>query len=307
LLFNGTQVRRLVRVRGCQPCAYGQFPRSDPISRTESVLRSRLLVYIVAMVAAPLSDLDMSIGELAQVLDRSGFVCVENVVSPGWLEDARESVKSSLLKYGENDFCIIHPNKQTDTPAHRFVSDPAVRSIMEGLALARCPQGISAQEEIYSVLRVLAGPEREASSYAFHYDAAVVTMLVPLFIPAVGPGRSGELVVFPNRRPFRSSVMINMLEKVSMQNRHYRKRIMRELNSAPDKYTVLLKPGNIYLFWGYRTFHGNLPCAPNAVRATLLLHYGNPHGGSPALAAVKKVRRLLAPTSGHTEATVVRL
>jgi hypothetical protein len=63
------------------------------------------------MVAAPLSDLDMSIGELAQVLDRSGFVCVENVVSPGWLEDARESVKSSLLKYGENDFCIIHPNK----------------------------------------------------------------------------------------------------------------------------------------------------------------------------------------------------
>lgn len=258
------------------------------------------------MAPAPIVDLDLSVAELAEELDRTGFVCLEDVVSQRWLDEACESVKSSLAKYGENDFCVIHPNNEENTPAHRFVSDPAVRSIFEGLAMARCPQGISEQEEIYSVLRVLAGPEREASSYAFHYDAAVVTMLVPLSIPRVGAGRSGELVVWPNKRPFRSSVLINVIEKAFMQNRFYRTWMVRQLNRAPDKRSVELKPGNVYLFWGYRTFHGNSPCAPDAVRATLLLHYGNPHGDSAAIAAARKLRRLVAPSSEHTEATVVR-
>jgi hypothetical protein len=259
------------------------------------------------MTTTPIVDLDVSISELAEELDRTGFVCLENVVSPHWLAEAREYVGSSLVEYGEYDFCIIRPTNKKDSAARRFVSDRTVRAIFERLALARCPQGVAANEEIYSVLRVLAGPEREARSYRFHYDAAVVTMLVPLFIPAAGAGRSGEFVVFPNRRPFRRSVFFNIFEKVFTQNRFYRKRIMRKFNNTPEKYTVQLKPGNVYLFWGYRTFHGNLPCAPNTVRATLLLHYGNPHGRNPSLRFAQYLRRIVAPSSEHTEATVVRL
>ena len=258
------------------------------------------------MAAAPIADLDISVAQLAEELDRTGFACLKNVVSPDWLAQARESVTASLAKYGENDFCIIAPDNQPHTPAHRFVSDPAVHSLFQRLALARCPQGVSEDEQIYSVLRVLAGPERKASSHAFHFDAAVVTMLVPLFIPTVGPGESGELVVFPNRRPFRRSAVINIFEKVSMQNLFYRKLIRRRFNRDPGRYSVMLVPGNLYLFWGYRTFHGNLPCAPNTVRATLLLHFGNPHGGSLAIAAARQIRRLVAPSSEHTEATVVK-
>jgi hypothetical protein len=252
----------------------------------------------VAVSTSIIADLDLSISELAEKLDWTGFVCLENVISPEWLKEARESVKSSLAEQGERDICIIRPSNETDTPAHRLVTDPTVRAILRDLALARCPQGVAEDDDIYSVLGVLAGPEREASSYQFHYDAAVVTMLVPLFIANAGTGRSGELVLFPNRRPFRRSVMFNIVEKVFTQNRFYRKRITREVNRAPEKHSVQLKPGNIYLFWGYRTFHGNLPCAPNTVRATLLLHYGNPHGRNPALAAVKFLRRMLAPSSG---------
>lgn len=258
------------------------------------------------MTAAPIVDLDLSIADLAEKLDRTGFVCLEDVVSPGWLDEAWESVKSSLAKYGEGDLFVIHPDNEESTPAHRFVSDPAVRSILEGLTKARCPQGASEREEIYSVLSVLAGPERRASSYDFHYDAAVVTMLVPLSIPRVGMGKSGELVVWPNARPFRSSVLINIIEKAFVQNRFYRRLMVRQLNRAPDKHSVELKPGNAYLFWGYRTYHGNLPSAPDTVRAALLLHYGNPHRDSAAIAAAKKLRRLLAPSSERTKATVVR-
>ena len=113
--------------------------------------------------------------------------------------------------------------------------------------------------------------------------------------------------MFPNRRPFRRSAIVTVFEKVFTQNRFYRKRIIQAINEAPEKYSVQLKPGNVYLFWGYRTFHGNLRCAPDTVRATLLLHYGNPHDRHPALAGAKYLRRMVAPSSEHSESKIVRL
>src|SRR5258708_36454083 len=88
-----------------------------------------------------LDDLNLSIPEVVDKLDLTGFVCLENVVSPGWLEEARLSVNSCLAEYGEYDFCVIHPSNEEGTPAHRFVTDPTVRAILERLASARCPQG----------------------------------------------------------------------------------------------------------------------------------------------------------------------
>lgn len=258
------------------------------------------------MSGALLSDLGLSAARLAEMLDRTGFVCLEDAVSGDWLADAQQSVRDHLSTYGDNDFCIIQPDSEAGSPAHRFVTDPAVRSLMEELALARCPHGVPAREQIYSVLRVLAGRDRAASSFAYHYDAAVITILVPLFIPQAGRGRSGELVVFPNRRPFRRSAVVNIAEKLWMQNRFHRKRLTHIFESAPDRYAVVMKPGNAYMFWGYRTLHGNLPCAPGTVRATLLLHFGDPHADSAALAGLKNLRRRIAPSSEHTEATVVR-
>lgn len=256
---------------------------------------------------AAMADLELSIPEIAEVLDRTGYICLENVISPDWLKGSREDVQARIAEYGEHDFCVIRPSHENDTPEHRLVNDPAVRALLENLAMARCGRGNAANGEIYDVLRVLTGLEREVTSFQFHYDAAVITMLVPIFIPNAGTGKSGELIIFPNRRPFRRSVLLNIFEKVISQNRFYRKRVMREFDRAPEKHLVQLKPGNVYMFWGYRTFHGNGPCAPNTVRATLLLHYGNPHRGNPILTAVKSVRRIVAPSSEHTEAIVVQL
>lgn len=178
---------------------------------------------------------------------------------------------------------------------------------MVGLASARSPRKIAEAEEIETCLRVLAGPERAATSFAFHYDATVNTMLVPLFIPEAGAGQSGELIVFPNWRPLRRSALMNIADKFIVQNPLYPKRMERKSKRAHEKYSVALKPGNVYLFWGYRTYHGNGPCAANTLRATLLVHYGDPHHGSPLIKAAKAVKLWLAPSTAHTEAAVVRL
>ncbi|ORV34410.1 hypothetical protein AWB99_01940 [Mycolicibacterium confluentis] len=248
----------------------------------------------------------MSAHELVDRLDGEGFVCLPGVVAPQWLEDARASVSGHLAAYGVSDFCIIRPDSDSQSPAHRFVSDPAVHGLLRELAELRWPRGVAESETIFSVLRVLAGPQRMATSHAFHFDAAVVTMLVPLIIPEAGAGRSGELVVFPNRRPFRRSALLNLVEKLWTESRLRRGRILREVRSAPTRCTVQLQPGSVYLFWGYRTLHGNLPCAPDTVRATLLVHFGDPHRTSRLIASARALRRRLWASIEHTEATVVR-
>jgi len=244
---------------------------------------------------------------LAAQLDRTGFVCLDNAVSDDWLADARENVQSRIAELGTTDFCITNSGREPDSPAHRIVSDPTVRSMLETLALSRCDWGVCPDEEIFSVLRVLAGPRRTTPYHAYHYDAAVITMLVPLLIPDAGPGKSGELVVLPNRRPFRRSAVIHIAEKMLAQNWLYRNRIKRRVCASPDKYLIKLAPGNVYLFWGYRTLHGNVPCAVGTVRATLLLHFGDPNAGSALFSVVRKLHHRVSPTPGYTEATAVKL
>jgi hypothetical protein len=39
-------------------------------------------------------------------------------------------------------------------------------------------------------------------------------------------------------------------------------------------------PGNLYLFWGYRSVHANQACDPDKIRATALFHFGDPRTNS---------------------------
>lgn len=115
---------------------------------------------------------------------------------------------------------------------------------------------------------------------------------MPLFIPDGEPGTAGDLIVFPNLRRIRKSVLINLFEKVLWQNKLasllLRKESVRRLMGGKR---VRLKPGNLYLFWGYRTLHGNEPCNIDQLRSTAIFHLGNPHRNSLATAMILKLRR----------------
>jgi hypothetical protein len=40
---------------------------------------------------------------------------------------------------------------------------------------------------------------------------------------------------------------------------------------------IRMVPGNLNLFWGYRSVHANEACDPDKIRATALFHFGDPH------------------------------
>lgn len=231
------------------------------------------------------------VASTAAELDRVGFVCLENVVSADWLDAARGAVCANIKNHGERFFSIIRPADDAAAPFGQLAHDPGIQQLMRGLAERSCPHGVIDSEDVYNVLRVIAGPDGGNGAHQYHYDASVVTLLVPIFMPETARGMGGELITFANRRGYRNWALTNIIEKVWLQNRWQWRHFEQQSNRDRDSLMHVLYPGNIYAFWGYRTLHGNLPCAPGSLRATMLLHYGNPHGTGPLMQAIRSIRK----------------
>jgi hypothetical protein len=116
-------------------------------------------------------------------------------------------------------------------------------------------------------------------------------MVVPIFLPRAIVGNCGELAAIGNKRPFRHFVASHLVDTVLAQNSLYRRHFAKKVLEAPEKYLVAFQPGDACIFWGYRTLHGNLVCAPGLVRATLVLQYGEVHSDSRVLKVVWRFSR----------------
>jgi hypothetical protein len=225
---------------------------------------------------------------IAAHLNRDGFVCLEDAVAPEWLGRARDHVEMLAAKRRGNYFALNWPSREEGSPWREMTSDASLSRLLGDLVKLGCPKA-SVENEIYNVLRVVTGESGDLKSLCYHYDNTVITALCPVLIPEGPKRQAGELLVYANRRPYRSNVLTNMVEKAVVQSDWYRKRFTNSLPDGDADEIKLLKPGNLYLFWGYRTYHGNFPVQHDILRATFLMHLGDPHGGSLALSAVKQL------------------
>jgi hypothetical protein len=231
--------------------------------------------------------------KIALQLDETGVVCLENAVPAEWIAQARAGVEARLATHGEHDHFIRSPESEQHSAEAAFINSPAVLALLGDIVRARFPKGPATSEVIGSALRVIAGPRGEGDAFWFHYDASVVTMVVPIFMPNAPRSSSGELVGLFNKRPFRRLVLANIIDKVVGQSRFYRRHILRRLDRTDYLHMIDMEVGNLYLFWGYRSLHGNMPCESGALRATLLLHFGRPHGSSDTLTAAVRLGQSL--------------
>jgi hypothetical protein len=227
---------------------------------------------------------------LANELDDRGVVRLRDVFSTEWLEAMRASVSDYAASHGDGDVFIPNPDHRIGSPAYRLTSDPALRRLFSDVAKLRRPNARS-EQTLRCAIPLRKGIAPKARSNLFHYDASVLTMVIPVFIPHATVGRCGELVAVGNKRPFRRFVATHLIETVLTHNSLYRRYVLKKVNRAPGKYIVDLEPGDAYMFWGYRTYHGNLVCTPGLVRATLVLQFGDVHSGSWLLKAAWRFSR----------------
>jgi hypothetical protein len=242
-------------------------------------------------------DFDVVAADVAATIDATGCACIRDVVSDEWLHSARMRISSYLPLNGDNELFVINPAADPDSVAHELLADDRLQSLLESVAVVGFPALDVDNHNTENELRIVVGSGMAEPKW-LHYDGPVVTIVVPIVIPEDTPGNSGELILWPNRRPYRRFVLTNIVEKFVCQNGLYRKWFVRR--HGGDAVTVPLEPGHMYVFWGYRSYHATLPVPRRAVRATLVLHYGAVYGRSPILAIAKSVNQRIRAWRGKS-------
>ncbi|WP_423836223.1 hypothetical protein [Stutzerimonas stutzeri] len=227
---------------------------------------------------------------IADEMNQTGSFCIANFLSPQQLSELQEQVRVDAQRHNGQYFAHHGGSEIESSLLGVLGASPEFRQLLA--SLYRTGAGKAAfSDEILKVLRCVQGNSGRRESNCFHYDASLVTVLLPIEIPQNGTDR-GDLIMFPNLRRVRSNVLFNVVEKALLQNALSRKLIAAAIRHRLLKPVKLqLVPGNLYLFWGYRTLHANEPCDPASRRATAIFHFGDPHAGSLATRLILKLNQ----------------
>lgn len=224
-------------------------------------------------------------------MDEQGYARIAGLFPPDVIAEARRYVLGELKKHSGEYFSYIGRDAVRGSLMADLGGSPVLKSIFAQL-YERGLGKPAPDEEMFQVLRVLSGRTGLKEAYQFHYDAYVLTALVPLLIPSEPGEKRGDLIIYPKLRRIRSSVVFNVIEKILLQNRVAHRLARSQWMRRLFKSTVLrMEPGDIYFFWGYQSLHGNEPCFTSSVRATALFHFVNPHADSLLVGLIKGWRR----------------
>ena len=274
-----------------------KFPQYwSGVTGGETILTARIDSGAVARSVSPGSPgtgFQACAPDLVAHIEGTGTACLPGAVGAEWLASVGEY--AARVSTGEHDVMIEGADAAALPFLHELSADSGLQELMESVARFAHPAGDRTDRTFDWALRVINGPDPQRRPLWLHYDASVVTMVIPVVVPQAAPGQSGELVLCPNRRPYRSWALTNLIEKMVVQSDSYRRRFLRRLRWDRDAEIVAVRPGDAYLFWGYRSYHATLPCAPGTSRVTVVLHYRNVHGNSRLIDRAKRVRAALRP------------
>lgn len=222
---------------------------------------------------------DQDQAHIVSQINQNGFACLHNFLDKFQLHQLREQVYEQARRHHGEYFAHHDSEPVADSLVAELGNAPEFQKLLADTYRAGAGQA-AYSDRIYMVMRCVQGRTGRKESNCFHFDASLVTALLPVEIPQDGEER-GDLLLFPNLRAIRRLTLFNVVEKALLQNRLSRRLITRAIAIGLLKPQRLqLVPGNLYLFWGYRSLHANEPCDPAKLRATAIFHYGDPHAGS---------------------------
>jgi hypothetical protein len=233
----------------------------------------------------PVSALDIRLPDICQdelmrlffEMETNGFACVPRFLMDADLAMAQKFVATSMHRSGNEYIAYRGSEAVRGSGLDDLATSLRFQSIFARLYEAS-RQRPAPPVEFYQLLRCLAGTGMLKHSFNFHYDSYLITALVPIVIPDTG--KPGDLYLAPITRPVRRSYIANVIDKIILE-KFKQKALRRRAEVDPQWFTrIRMVPGNLYLFWGYRTVHANEPCDPGTVRATALYHFFDPHSGS---------------------------
>lgn len=221
---------------------------------------------------------DETVQRLVAEIDRTGFAVLPNFIGAEALAKLQAFVTGAVAQAGGEYRVLNGAEPVAGTLLAELPADAGFSSLLQRLYEGAMRRTAPTQA-IYQVLRCLAGETGLPECFIFHYDSYVVTLLLPILIPT--RGKRGHLIMWPNLRRVRPAYVLNLLDKLIVDNRLTQLVLKRLFQSGLLKLRrVEMVPGNLYIFWGYRSLHTNEPCDPQNIRSTALFHFGDPHSSS---------------------------
>lgn len=223
---------------------------------------------------------------------RRGYAELGGFVDAERLSALRSWVEAEVARQPAGYIGSVGKETVRGSPLEHLDEECGIRALLAGLHAQL--HGAHAPATLYQVLRVLYGRgEGEKQAHMYHFDAYALTALLPIAIPDRADGKNGDLVLFLRRRRLHRSLVLNLLQKALVQNPLARwllarERVRRWLRGD----VVKLVPGNLYVFLGYQTCHGNTPCSVESMRATALFHYADPFEGNRFVKALERINIL---------------
>lgn len=214
-----------------------------------------------------------------------GYAVIDDYIPAEDIARAQASVRAALQANGNETVAVFDFTDFQDTFLHDLEQDPAFNALCREIYEAGTGHQ-APPSDLVPFLRCLTGASAKAHSMVFHYDTFVLTVILPIISPT--EGRTGRLVLLPNTRGVRHWYLRNLVDKVLIDRSSAQSRFRRlcDRNDAHLEF-IDMKPGNAYVFWGYRSVHANEACDPDRIRSTAIFHYAAPHADS----AIKKVLR----------------
>lgn len=212
---------------------------------------------------------ELNISEIKKNIDDEGFHTLNNFLDNSEIELLRSYVNEKLKQNNYQYFFLT-----SETTTNEILNNSDFFLKFENLLKKITREfnfSIRKNENLYKVLRVVTGEKSKKVSLDFHFDAHLLTLLIPIYIPERDNSDNGNLLIVKNLRKITRSIFKNILQKLFYQSNFYKKFfINKDLSKSK---TLYLKPGNAYIFNGFRTLHANMNINPKDIRATILVHY----------------------------------
>jgi hypothetical protein len=218
---------------------------------------------------------EAEISSLVEDIEQSGYAVLAQYVTAEELDHLQRFVRDAVAAAG-NEYTMLDGYAPiASTVLGKIADSPTLKHICMR-AYEQATSRPAPYPSYYQILRCLTGETSRKHSMVFHFDSYVLTLLLPIEVQA--GEENGELILLPNFRPIRRWYVSNLIDKILLDNALTQWFLRRMATRQPQRFVrITLTPGDLYLFWGYRSIHTNAPCDIDKIRATALLHYADPH------------------------------
>jgi len=200
-------------------------------------------------------------------IDETGLAVLDDFIHPDFLATLRAAVDQlTPVSYASGKRKPLVGTDLKDTPFYEVTFSDFVIQLANDILDAFNIHVEAA--DIHPVLGILVGEQGQDAVKGWHFDATYLTMAMPIVMPPPSSGGDGKFRIWPNVRPFSQSGWKNRLywnlAKIALLRRIVKSR------------AINFVPGNLYFFYGFRSYHGTEELDTNQVRANCLMNFGGP-------------------------------